>query len=878
MNTQKATILIVDDNPTNLDLLAESLSQVGFKVLVAKDGQRAIRQAELAQPDLILLDVMMPGIDGFETCRRLKAYQATRDIPVIFMTALAETSNEVKGLQLGAVDYITKPIQIERVLARLETHLTLHNLQKEIQDKNNQLQQKIIERQQTEQALRQSEGQYRTLVETMNEGLVILNPNGLISYVNDRYCQMFGYVCHDLIGHPVTKLLNEVNRNILKEQLAGRIEGDNTPYELIVTHKDGQKVYTIVSPQPIFNAAGHFGGSFAIITDITALKRAQEQLRHTALHDALTGLPNRTLFLGRLKQVIKQAKQCQDYLFAVLFIDLDRFKNINDSLGHLVGDQLLISIARRLEECIRPIDTVARLGGDEFTILLDNIGDISEAERIAERIQSQLALPINLLDQHQIFTTASIGIVSGTQKYNQPEDLLRDADTAMYQAKARGKARYELFDSDQHVQVVNRWQLETDLWRAVEGQEFSVYYQPIVSLLSGQIAGVEALLRWQHPQRGLLTPAEFIPLAEETGLIVPLGEWLLRMVCAQIKIWHKAGYGSLWVAVNMSARQIQEQNVSALIQDILKEAGLTPQVMILEIAEGLASQNIDLSILAELKAMGFKLSIDDFGIGSSLVSLKDFPLDILKIDQSFVKGMLTNADDKTIVIAMIAMAHSLNLKVIAEGVETEAQLAFLRANQCDEIQGYLFSPPVPAPEMTKLLPAGDKYRLKPGDIDEQLDLSIRAQVAQDIGYALVDEDLTILVSNVEFSRWIEGEANDFVGQLLPEVLPELVGVENDLRQLVHKQGETFIIPKIYRPTYNDGTSALEETWPNDFGHYFDLQIEPFLGTGADLLVIVTNVTDQARLEFELRQKLNNLRLDFTKSKEAERVRPIESEL
>jgi diguanylate cyclase (GGDEF)-like protein len=441
-------------------------------------------------------------------------------------------------------------------------------------------------------------------------------------------------------------------------------------------------------------------------------KAAAEQLRHAAAQDTLTGLPNRTLFTERLEHSIQRANERRDYLFAVLFLDLDRFKVINDSQGHLIGDQLLIAIAHRLEACVRSTDIVARFGGDEFAILLDNIQDLGHAIRVADRIQKELAVPVNLKGQ-KVFTTASIGIALSGMEYDQPADLLRNADTAMYRAKTLGKARYEIFDSSMHTQAVARWRLEADLRQAINRREFSIYYQPFVSLTSGQVVGVEALLRWRHPEHGLLAPAKFIPLAEETGLIWPIGEWALRTACAQARAWQAAGRPELRVAVNVSPHQLAHQtptghgpNLAQLVREVLDETGLAPGSLEIEITESVAIPEDGSAILKELSAMGVQISLDDFGLGSSLAYLRNFSLSTIKIDQSFVSGMVCGAGDETIITAIIAMAHGLDLKVIAEGVETREQLDFLRSKQCDEIQGNLFSQPLSAGLLTRLLLEG----------------------------------------------------------------------------------------------------------------------------------------------------------------------------
>jgi diguanylate cyclase (GGDEF)-like protein len=412
--------------------------------------------------------------------------------------------------------------------------------------------------------------------------------------------------------------------------------------------------------------------------------------------------------MKRLEQTIAQAKENPDHLFAVLFIDLDRFKVINDSLGHLVGDQLLITVARRLKACIRSGDTVARLGGDEFTILLENIREADDANRVADRILKDIALPV-MLDGQELFTSASIGIALSTTGYERPTEILRDADTTMYRAKAQGRACYETFNIGMHTHITAIRQLEAELRRAIERQEFLLYYQPIVSLATSQIVGVEALLRWLHPQRGLIGPSEFIPLAEETGLVIPIGEWVLRTACNQTKIWHEIGYTSLRTAVNVSIRQLQrgsgQLDFPERVAAILAETGLPAQALELEITESIPLINnaFNRDMLNHLKRLGLNLALDDFGISSSLLLLKRFPFCTLKIDQSFIKEIINNHHDAAIITAVITMAHSLALKVVAEGVETEEQLTWLRVQQCDEAQGYLFSRPLPAHELTRLL-------------------------------------------------------------------------------------------------------------------------------------------------------------------------------
>ncbi|WP_166482768.1 EAL domain-containing protein [Scytonema sp. UIC 10036] len=442
--------------------------------------------------------------------------------------------------------------------------------------------------------------------------------------------------------------------------------------------------------------------------EIAERKQVEAQLSHNAFHDTLTGLPNRALFMERLKYALELAKRQENYLFAVLFIDLDRFKVINDSLGHIMGDRFLQVIASRLEVCLRPTDTSARLGGDEFTILLEQIQDVSDAIKVAERIQQELALPIEL-DGQEVFATASIGItLSSTVDYNQPEDLLRDADTAMYRAKALGKARYELFNSDMYAHALARLQLETDLRRAIERQEFRVYYQPIVSLSSGSIVGFEALLRWEHPERGLLSPTEFIPLAEETGLIIEIGYWTLHEACRQMQAWQLSEHPNLLekILVNLSIKQFSQSDLTQQIQQILHLTALNPGSLIVEITESLIMENSDRTIttLSKLRELGVKISIDDFGTGhSSLSRLSSFPISLLKIDKSFVSPVDANSRNLEIIEIIVTLAHKLGVNVTAEGVETKEQLAFVRKLNCEYAQGYFFSKPLNSLDATALI-------------------------------------------------------------------------------------------------------------------------------------------------------------------------------
>lgn len=428
------------------------------------------------------------------------------------------------------------------------------------------------------------------------------------------------------------------------------------------------------------------------------LQESKDHFRHAAFHDALTNLPNRTLLTENLKFVIERAKNQEDYQFAVLFLDLDRFKNVNDSLGHTIGDQLLIAMARRLESCIREADIVARLGGDEFAILLDGIHNGTEATTMARRIQEKLASPFNL-SGHEVFTSTSIGIALSSTGYDHPENMLRDADTAMYRAKAQGKACYEVFDKGMHTHAVYLLQMENDLRRALDREEFRVYYQPIVSLENGNLAGFEALIRWQHPERGFVNPSDFIPLAEDTGLIVPIGLWILRKACQQLCQWQwqSPANRNLFMSVNLSSKQVSQPDLVAQIRDVLAETNVDAKHLKLELTESAVMQNADMAarLLKRLKALGVHLSIDDFGTGySSLGYLHKFPVNTLKIDRSFIGRIGEDAENIEIVRTIVSLAENMGMDVVAEGVETLSQLTQLRKLNCQYGQGYLFSRPV----------------------------------------------------------------------------------------------------------------------------------------------------------------------------------------
>ncbi len=729
-NTERI-ILIVDDLPDNLRVLSAALSGQGFQIRCAKSGAIALMAVETTSPDLILLDIKMPDMDGYEVCQRLKANVTTRNIPVIFLSALDDVFDKVKAFNIGGADYITKPFQVEEVLIRVKYQLALKAAEMEIRRLNEELELRvekrteelakineklaleIIEREHTAECLRVSEERLESILGSIEDVVWSMHPTASqFIYFNAAVEKIYGYPISKFFEDPEfwLKVIHSDDRERIEVANRGIMMTGTVREEYRIIRPDREIRWVSDRRYLIYDRDGNVVRIDGIVRDITIHKRAQDQLVHDALHDALTGLPNRNLFMDRVEQAIKYGNRHAKYMFAVMFIDLDRFKMVNDMYGHLIGDQFLQAIAKLLESCLRSVgDTVARLGGDEFTILIDDIQEVGEALMIADRILSKLLHPINLPTQ-TIFASASIGIVISYRDYVNSTELLRDADIAMYRAKSLGKGRYILFDKEMYEQNLKASQIDSDLHYALDRQEFELYYQPIVSLESRKLAGFEALIRWHHPERGLVSPSEFIPIAEETGLIIAIGDWVLHQACQQMRTWRSKfpEAKSLKMSINLTCQQIREKNLIEKLDRVLAVSGLDGSTIRLEITESSMMDQGEETIakLEQLCARKIQLSIDDFGQGySSLSYLHRFPVNTLKIDRTFVEQMSLGGQNLEIIRTIIILAHALDMNVVAEGVETHEQMSMLKQLGCEYGQGYFFSRPIVAAAAEQIIKA-----------------------------------------------------------------------------------------------------------------------------------------------------------------------------
>jgi diguanylate cyclase (GGDEF)-like protein/PAS domain S-box-containing protein len=688
------TLLVVEDNLGDVRLLREMFNeQASHNTELTHVQCMSEAEKHLAEHgvDVILLDLGLPDAQGLGAVRR--AHAAAPRIPLVVLTALDDESLAVQALKEGAQDYLIK--------GQIETRGLLRALRY------------AIERKIMEEALFAEKECAQVTLDCIGDAVICTDISGNITFLNLVAEKVTGWSRQEAVSLPVVevlRILDATSRETAPNPMDMAVRQDRTvhlPSNCILIRRDGFEIPIEDSVAPIHDREGLITGAVIVFRDISAARAMALQMTHSAQHDFLTGLPNRMLLNDRVSQAIILALRHMTKV-ALLFLDLDGFKHINDSLGHPIGDKLLQSIGKRLVNCVRGSDTVSRQGGDEFVVLLSEVEQWEDAAIMARRIL-QAVVAAHFIDQHDLHVTASIGVSVYPDDGMDAETLIKNADTAMYQAKENGRQSYQFFKPAMNARAVERQSIEESLRRALERHEFTLHYQPKINLRTGEITGAEALIRWTHPIRGPVSPAQFIPVAEECGLILPIGNWVLREACKQARAWLEAGLPLATMAVNISAMEFRDANFLEGIFTICKDTGLDPRSLELELTESVLMKRAEsaASVLQTLRTSGVRVAVDDFGTGySSLSYLRKFPIDALKIDQSFVRQITTTPDETTIVAAIISMARSLGLRVVAEGVETQEELAFLRANQCDEAQGYYFSRPVVAQEFARLLETG----------------------------------------------------------------------------------------------------------------------------------------------------------------------------
>ena len=715
---KRGVVLVADDDPVMRLLMLEMLSQVGLDGIEAEDGVQAVTYFQSMAPDLILLDVEMPNMDGFSACREIRRIETGAPVPIIMVTGGDDIEAVTNAYEVGATDFVSKPINWP-----ILGHRVLY----------------VLRASDAIVRLRMADAQNRAVLAAIPDTFFRLNGDGFyLDYEpghdrsgaawagrewpgrdwqgrerasRDRFAAIDTFAGEACIGKHITEVLPREIADRLLEQMQAVLESQHirsVDYELTrfgaVHHFEARLVAT--GPAEVLG----------LVRDISERKRTEEQIRRLAYCDSLTGIPNRQAFLETLERELHRSK-IGNKKFAVLFMDLDAFKRINDTLGHNVGDHLLKVVSERLRETTRPTDLVsrgeqsaghssptshasnnlARLGGDEFTILIPDLERVDHALNVAHRVKEAMRRPF-IIEGNEIFVTASIGISLFPEDGDDCDSLLKFADTAMYHAKNCGKNNAKLYSSSLTMQIMSHVKLEVGLRRALKNQELYLLYQPQIDVRSGDIVGVEALVRWRHPERGLISPNEFIPLAEDTGLIVPIGEWVLRTACHQARSWQRSAGHAIRMAVNLSAKQFKDENLSQIVLSALHDSGLDPKLLELELTEGtlMDDARATMATMEQLRAIGVQMSIDDFGTGySSMNYLKRFDVRALKIDKSFISGLPQDAENAAITRAIIAMAHGLKMVVVAEGVETDAQLTLLKEYGCDMVQGFYLGHPSP---------------------------------------------------------------------------------------------------------------------------------------------------------------------------------------
>ena len=678
---EKAVILIIDDDRNMRKSLADIIRVKGMDVLAAGSGAEGLALLRERFINVALIDLGLPDISGLDVLERMKG--ASPATEAIVLTGQASVDSAIEAANRGAYSYMLKPYDVELLLLHLK---------------------RALEKQRTEEALRLRQ----RAIEASSNGITIVDiarPDNPIVYTNPAFEQITGYSSGEAAGRNPRFLSRDDGEQMGLEEMRAALRERREGHAVLRNYrKDGTLFWNSLSVAPVRDDGGKVTHFVGIINDITEQKRYEEQLEYQANHDELTDLPNRNLLSSLITQSALYADRYRREM-AVLFVDLDHFKIVNDSLGYSAGDLLLKTMAARLRGCVRATDTVARHGGDEFVVVLSDLEKGEDVASVVKKIREAVSIPIRIEGQ-ELVLTCSIGIGIYPRDGNDAQTLLKNADAAMFRAKEQGRNGFQFYTSKLNALVVARMIMETHLRRALENGELAVHYQPQVDLATGRVNGMEALLRWRNPELGMVSPAAFIPLAEETGLIVPIFEWVLETACTQNRAWQDAGLPALTVAVNLSPFQFRDRNLCAAIDRIVRKTGLPPGCLELEIIESMIMQDVEsaIVIMKELKRFGVKLAMDDFGTGySSLSYLKRFPFDKLKIDISFVREITTDPDSAAIARSIIAMGHNLNLRVIAEGVETAGQLAYLRSHGCDEMQGFLFSRALPATEFEELL-------------------------------------------------------------------------------------------------------------------------------------------------------------------------------
>ena len=708
-------ILIVDDRPENLHLLSNALSSEAYEVKGVVNGAMALVVAKKVVPDLILLDVVMPGLSGYQVCEQLKADRITKNIPIIFLSASNHSIDRVKALSVGGADYINKPFQVDEVLLRIKNQLKLQAAQQEIfkfnvaleerikertaqlEAANLELKYEIEERGQLTKLLRNSEEKLESILNSLEEVVWSVDvATSQLLFLNPAAQEVYGRSVAELLANPDLRLesIHPEDRERVKSSLASSQQISDLEYRVVQPSGEIRWVWE----RSRLIADGATNRRDGIISDITERKQVESKLSYEAKHDSLTSLPNRSAFLERVDWAIDRRQTDSEYQFAILFIDLDRFKIVNDSLGHQVGDELLIEVANILIDCADNRHFVARLGGDEFTIVLHQIQDIESGKAIAKKINARLSQPFQL-QGHTVFTSASIGIVEADTKHQNSAELLRDADLAMYRAKSMGKARHEVFHQEMYDETKELLEIENDLRQSIIQDRFFLQYQPIIFLKNESLYGFEALLRWNHPTKGIIYPHKFLHVAKETGLITEIGKLALQKACQQMSSWQSkyAAAGNLKISVNLASQQIQEPNFISMLDEVLAVSKLPGDCLHLEINETMLvdSKSNTLKLFQQIETRGIRLNIDDFGTGYlSLQYLKRFPIDSLKIDRSFTKAMIGDRENFEIVKMIMTLARTLKISIIAEGIENFKQLKVLKTLNCELGQGCLFAEPL----------------------------------------------------------------------------------------------------------------------------------------------------------------------------------------